>query len=109
MSAAWTELDLTLRPETRDRVTAHGVRANPRISLAPGRYQIKIGARESVSGQAGSVFYDIDVPDFRKEKLMLGGLLMTTPSVQQTPSIQPDPVIEQAAACPCNEPPRFPA
>jgi VWFA-related protein len=91
ISPAWTELDLTLRPETRDRVTAYGVRANPRISLPPGRYQIKIGARESVSGQAGSVFYDLDVPDFRKERLMIGGLLMTTPSVQQTPSIQPDP------------------
>ena len=91
IAPAWTELDLTLRPETRDRVTAYGVRANPRISLAPGRYQIKVGARETVSGQAGSVFYDLEVPDFRKEKLMVGGLLMTTPSVQQTPSIQPDP------------------
>lgn len=93
ISPSWTELDLTLRPETRDRVTAYGVRANPRISLPPGRYQIKIGARESVSGQAGSVFYDLEVPDFRKERLMVGGLLMTTPSVQQTPSIQPDPNI----------------
>ena len=93
IAPAWTELDLTLRPETRDRVTAHGVRANPRISLAPGRYQIKVGARETVSGQAGSVFYDLEVPDFRKERLMVGGLLMTTPSVQQTPSIQPDPVL----------------
>ncbi len=37
------------------------------------------------------MFYDLEVPDFRKEKLMVGGLLMTTPSVQQTPSIQPDP------------------
>jgi VWFA-related protein len=107
-SAAWTELDLTLRPETRDRVTAHGVRANPRISLAPGRYQIKIGARESVSGQAGSVFYDIDVPDFRKEKLMLGGLLMTTPSVQQTPSIQPDPVIGKLLPAPATSRREFP-
>ena len=46
LSAGWTELDLTLRPETRDRVTAYGVRANPRISLPPGRYQIRVGARE---------------------------------------------------------------
>ena len=95
ISPAWIELDLTLRPETRDRVTAHGVRANPRISLPPGRYQIKVGARESVSGQAGSVFYDLEVPDFRKERLMVGGLLMTTPSVQQTPSIQPDPNVSK--------------
>ena len=53
LSAGWTELDLTLRPETRERVTAHGVRANPRISLPPGRYQIRIGARDSVEGRHG--------------------------------------------------------
>src|SRR5688572_19140251 len=107
-SAAWTELDLNLRPETRDRVTAHGVRANPRISLPPGRYQIRIGARETVSGQTGSVFYDLDVPDFRKEKLMLGGLLMTTPSVQQTPSIQPDPVVSKLLPAPATSRREFP-
>ena len=44
-----TELDLTLRPETRERVSAHGVRVNPRISLPPGRYQLRIGAREKRS------------------------------------------------------------
>jgi VWFA-related protein len=108
LSAGWTELDLTLRPETRDRVTAHGVRANPRISLPPGHYQIRIGAREIVSGQTGSVFYDIDVPDFRKEKLMLSGLLMTTPSVQQTPSIQPDPVVSKLLPAPATSRREFP-
>jgi VWFA-related protein len=107
-SAGWTELDLSLRPETRARVTAHGVRANPRISLPPGRYQIRIGARETVSGQTGSVFYDLDVPDFRKEKLMLGGLLMTTPSVQQTPSIQPDPVASKLLPAPATSRREFP-
>jgi hypothetical protein len=107
-SAAWSELDLTLRPETRERVTAHGVRANPRISLPPGRYQIRIGAREAVGGQTGSVFYDLDVPDFRKEKLMLGGLLLTTPSVQQTPSIQPDPVAGKLLPAPATSRREFP-
>ena len=109
LSAGWTELDLTLRPETRDRVTAHGVRANPRINLPPGRYQIRVGAREAVGGQAGSVFYDLDVPDFRKEPLMLGGLLMTTPSVQQTPSIQPDPVVSKLLPAPATSRREFPA
>jgi VWFA-related protein len=108
LSAGWTELDLTLRPETRDRVTAYGVRANPRISLPPGRYQIRIGARETVGGETGSVFYDIDVPDFRKDKLMLGGLLMTTPSVQQTPSIQPDPIVSKLLPAPATSRREFP-
>ena len=108
LSAGWLELDLTLRPETRERVTAHGVRANPRINLPPGRYQIRIGARETVGGDTGSVFYDIDVPDFRKDKLMLGGLLMTTPSVQQTPSIQPDPIVSKLLPAPATSRREFP-
>jgi VWFA-related protein len=90
-----SELDLNLRPETRDRVSTHGVRVNPRINLAPGRYQLRVGARDTVGGLTGTVFYDLEVPDFRKEKLMLGGLLITAPSVQQTPSIQPDPVVSK--------------
>jgi VWFA-related protein len=88
-------LDLTLRPETRERVNAHGVRVNPRISLAPGRYQLRIGAREMLAGLTGTVYYDLVVPDFRKEKLMMGGLLVTAASSQVTPSIQPDPVVSK--------------
>jgi VWFA-related protein len=87
------ELDLTLRPETRERVKTFGVRVNPRINLPPGRHHLRIGARETVGGLAGSVFYDLEVPDFRKEKLMLGGLLLASVAGQQTPSIQPDPVL----------------
>jgi VWFA-related protein len=90
-----TELDLTLRPETRERVNVNGVRVNPRISLPPGRYQLRIGAREGVGGLTGTVFYDLEVPDFRKEKLMLGGMLLTAASSQQTPSIQPDPIVSK--------------
>ena len=86
-------LDLTLRPETRERVKTFGVRVNPRISLPPGRYHLRVGAREEVGGLTGSVFYDLDVPDFRKEKLMIGGLVLAAASGQETPSIQPDPVI----------------
>ncbi len=63
------------------------------INLPPGRYQLRIGAREELGGLTGTVFYDLEVPDFRKEKLMLGGLLLAAASTQQTPSIQPDPVV----------------
>jgi VWFA-related protein len=95
MAGTRSVLDLTLRPETRERVKNFGVRVNPRISLPPGRYHLRIGARDAVAGMIGSVFYDLEVPDFRKEKLMMGGLLLTSNMSQQTPSIQPDPVLEK--------------
>jgi VWFA-related protein len=95
MAGTRSVLDLTLRPETRERVKSFGVRVNPRISLPPGRYHLRIGARDEVAGMTGTVFYDLEVPDFRKEKLMMGGLLLTSASGQQTPSIQPDPILQK--------------
>ena len=100
LAGTQTILNLTLRPETLERVKAHGVRVNPRISLPPGRYHMRIGAREEVAGMTGTVFYDLDVPDFRKEKFMMGGLLLTSNFSQQTPSIQRDPVLEKVMPAP---------
>jgi VWFA-related protein len=93
MAGTRSILDLTLRPDTRERVRMFGVRVNPRISLPPGRYHLRIGAREEVAGLTGTVFHDLEVPDFRKEKFMMGGLLLASNLGQQTPSIQPDPVL----------------
>jgi hypothetical protein len=88
-------LDLTLKPDTVERVKRFGLRINPRINLPPGRYHLRIGARDTVAGMIGSVFYDLEVPDFRKDKLMLSGVLLASAMAQQTPSIQPDKVLEK--------------
>ena len=91
-----SELDLTLRPETYQRVKAQGVRLNPRITLAPGRYQMRLGVRESGAGALGSVFYDLQIPDFSKEPLMTSGLLITATSAQAMPTAQADAVVAKA-------------
>ena len=89
--ATRSELNLTLRPETYKRVKTSGLRANPRLTLEPGRYQIRIGVRDSVAKQVGTVFYDLHVPDFRKDPLMLSGLLITASSAHNAMTAQPDP------------------
>lgn len=89
------ELDLALKPETVERVKEHGLRLNPRISLAPGKYQLRVGARDTVNGERGSVFYDLTVPDFRKEPLTMSGLLVTSVSAQQSPTAEPDPAVSK--------------
>jgi len=86
-------LNLTIRPDTYQRVQTDGVRANPRIILPPGRYQLRVGARESLNGRTGSVFYDLQVPDFNRQPLMLGGLLLAAPSAQQSFAAVPDPAV----------------
>jgi hypothetical protein len=87
-----TVLRLRLKPEGVQRVRTAGLRANPRISLAPGRYQIRIGAREAASDRLGTVFYDVTVPDFSKDPLMLSGLLLAARS-DQTVTVQKDEVV----------------
>jgi VWFA-related protein len=86
-----SEVNLTLRPETYERVKAVGMRLNPRVALAPGRYQVRLGVRESGAGALGSVFYDLQVPDFAKDPPMMSGLLITASSAQAIPTAQPDP------------------
>ena len=85
-----TALDLTLRPETYERVRKFGLRANPRIELPPGRYQLRVGVRENGGGEMGTVFYDLDVPDFAREPLTMSGLLLSAPSAQRALTVQAD-------------------
>ena len=69
------ELSITPRPETRDAIIARGVRLTRRLDLAPGRYQLRIGAREAGSGSTGSVPIDLEVPDFNAAPLSMSGMV----------------------------------
>lgn len=66
---------LTLRPETYEQVMKTGIRMMAETTLAPGRYQLRIAAgnRESKSG---SVVYDLDVPDFTKDQLVMSAVTL---------------------------------
>ena len=88
-------LDMAVLPATYERIKTNGVRALQRIALAPGRYQIRVAVRESAGGQAGSVFYDLQVPDFKKDPVMMSGLLLTSLAAQQTVTAQHDAEAEK--------------
>lgn len=64
---------LTLRPETYEQVMKTGFRMVFETELGPGRYQMRIAAGNR-EDKAGSVVYDIDVPDFSKAPLVLSGV-----------------------------------
>ena len=73
-------VNFALRPENRDRFSQSGVRVSTRLELEPGRYQLRIAARESATGRVGSINYDLDVPDFTKEPLVLSGVVVSSPT-----------------------------
>jgi hypothetical protein len=47
------------------------------------------------AGKAGSVVYDLEVPDFTKEPLMMSGVAITSAGAAQAPTIKPkDPLAD---------------
>jgi len=59
-----------------------------RMAARSGRYQVRVGGE--VDGQAGSVFVDVDVPDYSREPMTLSGLVLGAdphPSVVAAPDV----------------------
>ena len=73
-------LTLGLKPDSVPRLRAGGFRVLNQIDLPPGRYQLRVAVLEENSRRAGSVVYDLDVPDFSKEPLSISGLALTSAS-----------------------------
>jgi VWFA-related protein len=81
-----TQLDLKLRDQTRQLVEQTGFRSVLQLELPAGRYQLRVAARELNGGALGSVFNDLVVPDFAKERFSMSGVLLTSTSAGLTPT-----------------------
>jgi hypothetical protein len=79
-------LTLALKPDSVPRLRAGGFRVLNAIDLPYGRYQLRVAAREANTKRAGSVVYDLDVPDYSKEKLAISGIALTSASSGLTPT-----------------------
>jgi VWFA-related protein len=93
-------LELKLRPATYQAVRARGFRVLQRLSLPPGRYQIRVGALEENGGAVGTVTYDLTVPDFHKSPFEMSGVVLTARSAGFTPNLQPDAELQNALPTP---------
>jgi hypothetical protein len=86
-------LGLNMKPETAQRMKALGLRVISSIDLPPGRYQLRVAAREANSKKAGSVAYDLEVPDYSKEGLLMSSLALTSAASSMAPTVRPkDPL-----------------
>jgi VWFA-related protein len=101
-------LKLNLQPETRARAERTGIRLLRRVELPPGRYQVRVAAREGVDGLAGSVVADLEVPDFTNEPLTMSGVVLTSPSGSLQPTLMPDDRLKGVLPAPPIGQRRFP-
>ena len=72
------DVDLNLRPESHTRVSQNGVRILRHLSLAPGRYQLRVAAQDSAKIKQGSAILDLEVPDFTKEPLAISNIALAS-------------------------------
>ncbi len=86
---------LDLRPQTQALLMQHGVRFTSRLAIPPGRYQLRIAAREANAGRVGSVLYDLVVPDFADAPLMMSGVVLTSAGASRTPTPKEDEEIKK--------------
>jgi VWFA-related protein len=92
-------VDFSASAGTGDRVKQFGFRWLARLNdLKPGRYQIR-GAVSSGSRQ-GSVWYDLDVPDFSKAPLSMSDLLLASVVATQRVTVRPDKLLGDALPAP---------
>jgi VWFA-related protein len=86
-------VQLTLKPDSVPRVRAAGFRLITSIDLPPGRHQLRVAAREANARRAGSVLYDLEVPDFSKPPLEMSSIALTSQSSGFTTTARPkDPL-----------------
>jgi len=101
-------LDLNMKPETVKRVQALGFRVISTIDLPPGRYTVRIAAREANEKKAGSVSYDLEVPDFAKEKLLMSSIALTSAASSAAPTARSKDPLQQLLPGPLSSYREFP-
>jgi VWFA-related protein len=75
-------------------VKAGGFRVTRRLTLPPGRYLIRVAAKESNGGVIGTVGQTIDVPDFTKAPLSLSGVTVSSDAASRIPTANPDAALK---------------
>jgi VWFA-related protein len=103
-----TNAPMELSARTADVVKTIGFRVTRRLALPPGRYLIRVAARESNGGAIGTVAQTIDVPDFTKRALNLSGIAFTSESAALIPTANTDPELKDVLPAPATAIRTFP-
>ena len=90
-------------------VKSAGFRMTRRLTLPPGRYLIRVAARESNGGAIGTVGQNVDIPDFTKGSLNLSGITLTSDSASRVPTANPDPALKDVLPGPATALRAFPS
>ena len=104
------EIALALGPDTYELVRTGGMRLQSRLRLGPGQYHLRVAGRETGGGRVGSVYSDLEVPDFSADPLVLSDpVLASIEATRGTPTARADEVLNQLLPGPPTTDRVFPA
>jgi VWFA-related protein len=98
------EITIPAKAEAHTMLTRVGLRMITRLKLPPGRYQVRAALHDSLSRTIGSVYSDVEVPDFGKEPFSMSGLFLTSARTAIIATPKPDEELKTMMPAP---PPTF--
>ncbi len=75
-------VELVLTPETGDELRYD---IQQQLTLPPGRHQIRLNATSKVIEKSGSVYAEVEVPDFTRSPVSTTGIVLGTPPIEGVP------------------------
>ncbi len=84
-AATGSTVPIRLDEESARILKRAGYRSISRLRVPPGRYQIRVAAREQNGGRRGAVHATVDVPDFNG-RLSLSGWLLSSETTEVVPT-----------------------
>jgi VWFA-related protein len=68
------------------------------VSLKPGRYQVRLAAREDATGMLGSAWQRLEIPDLAPGRLALGSLFLMREAADAAAGAEAPPALQSAQA-----------
>jgi VWFA-related protein len=84
------DLAMPLKPDLYKVVDEVGLLVESRVSLPPGRYLLRVAARDVNAERVGSVYCDLEVPDYAKLPLSMSGVVIAS-AESMAANPRPDP------------------
>ncbi len=72
------DFQLSVLPRGYRLMAQSGFRVMTALELPSGKYQIRIVASEAGAGQGGSLFYDVEIPEYGESDLVMTPLVVTS-------------------------------
>jgi VWFA-related protein len=91
--------NLRFPPEALAAARMAGFRFLTQAEVPPGRYQLRVAA-SGEEGPSGSVIFDLTVPDFRRERFSMSGVIIGADSASTRPTSRPRDPFAQLLAVP---------